>query len=50
MKNELAFSAVSGIGSRMAQRLVVELSGRKDLAVLENDSVIELEMKIMSKH
>ena len=29
MKNELAFSSVSRIGSRMAQRLVVELSGRK---------------------
>ena len=42
MKNELAFSSVSGIGSRMAQRLVVELSGRKDLAVLEEDSVIEI--------
>ncbi len=42
MKNELAFSAVSGIGSRMAQRLVVELSGRKDLAVLEDETVIEI--------
>ena len=42
MKNELAFSAVSGIGSRMAQRLVVELSGRKDLAVLEDEAVIEI--------
>ena len=42
MKNELAFSAVSGIGSRMAQRLVVELSGRKDLAVLEDEVVIEI--------
>ena len=42
MKNELAFSAVSGIGSRMAQRLVVELSGRKDLAVLEVEAVIEI--------
>ena len=42
MKNELAFSAVSGIGSRMAQRLVVELSGRKDLAVLEDGAVIEI--------
>ena len=41
MKNELAFSSVSGIGSRMAQRLVVELSGRKDLAVLEDEAVIE---------
>ena len=42
MKNELAFSAVSGIGSRMAQRLVVELSGRKDVAVLEDEAVIEI--------
>ena len=42
MKNELAFSSVSGIGSRMAQRLVVELSGRKDLAVLEDEEVIEI--------
>ena len=42
MKNELAFSAVSGIGSRMAQRLVVELSGRKDLAILEDEAVIEI--------
>jgi len=41
MKNELAFSSVSGIGSRMAQRLVVELSGRKDLTVLEDETVIE---------
>ena len=42
MKNELAFSSVSGIGSRMAQRLVVELSGRKDLAVSEDEAVIEI--------
>ena len=42
MKNELAFSSVSGIGSRMAQRLVVELSGRKDLIVLEEEEVIEI--------
>ena len=42
MKNELAFSSVSGIGSRMAQRLVVELSGRKDLAVLEDEAAIEI--------
>ena len=42
MKNELAFSSVSGIGSRMAQRLVVELSGRKDLAVLDDESIIEI--------
>ena len=42
MKNELAFSSVSGIGSRMAQRLVVELSGRKDLAVLEDEVAIEI--------
>ena len=42
MKNELAFSSVSGIGSRMAQRLVVELSGRKDLTVLEEEEVIEI--------
>ena len=41
-KNELAFSSVSGIGSRMAQRLVVELSGRKDLTVLEEEEVIEI--------
>ena len=37
VKNELAFSSVSGIGSRMAQRLVVELSGRKDLIALEDE-------------
>ena len=37
MKNELAFSSVSGIGTRMAQRLVVELSGRKDLIALEDE-------------
>ena len=42
MKNELAFSSVSGIGSRMAQRLVVELSGRKDLAVLEDEEIYEI--------
>ena len=42
MKNELAFSSVSGIGSRMAQRLVVELSGRKDLVILEDEAVIEI--------
>ena len=42
MKNELAFSSVSGIGSRMSQRLVVELSGRKDLSVLEDEAVIEI--------
>ena len=42
MKNELAFSSVSGIGSRMAQRLVVELSGRKDLIVLEDDEIKEV--------
>ena len=42
MKNELAFSSVSGIGSRMAQRLVVELSGRKDLAIMEDEAVIEI--------
>jgi Holliday junction DNA helicase RuvA len=42
MKNELAFSSVSGIGSRMAQRLVVELSGRKDLVVLEDEAVTEI--------
>ena len=42
MKNELAFSSVSGIGSRMAQRLVVELSGRKDLTILEDEAVIEI--------
>ena len=42
MKNELAFSAVSGIGSRMAQRLVVELSGRKDLIVLEDEEIKEI--------
>ena len=42
MKNELIFSSVSGIGSRMAQRLVVELSGRKDLTVLEDESGIEI--------
>ena len=42
MKNELAFSSVSGIGSRMAQRLVVELSGRKDLMLLEDDEIKEV--------
>ena len=42
MKNELAFSSVSGIGSRMAQRLVVELSGRKDLAALEDEAVVDI--------
>ena len=42
MKNELAFSSVSGIGSRMAQRLVVELGGRKDLLVLEDDEIKEI--------
>ena len=42
MKNELAFSSVSGIGSRMAQRLVVELSGRKDLSVLEDEAVVDI--------
>ena len=42
MKNELAFSSVSGIGSRMAQRLVVELSGRKDLTVLEDEGIYEI--------
>ena len=42
MKNELAFSSVSGIGSRMAQRLVVELSGRKDLIVLEDEEIKEI--------
>ena len=42
MKNELAFSSVSGIGSRMAQRLVVELSGRKDLIALEDEETNEI--------
>ena len=42
MKNELAFSAVSGSGSRMAQRLVVELSGRKDLIVLEDEEIKDI--------
>ena len=42
MKNELAFSSVSGIGSRMAQRLVVELSGRKDLIVLEDEGIKDI--------
>ena len=42
MKNELAFSSVSGIGSRMAQRLVVELSGRKDLIGLEDEAMKEI--------
>ena len=42
MKNELAFSSVSGIGSRMAQRLVVELSGRKDLMLLEDEEIKEI--------
>ena len=42
MKNELAFSSVSGIGSRMAQRLVVELSGRKDLSVIEDEEIYEI--------
>ena len=43
VKNELAFSSVSGIGSRMAQRLVVELSGRKDLIALEDEEASEIE-------
>ena len=43
VKNELAFSSVSGIGSRMAQRLVVELSGRKDLIALEGEETGEIE-------
>ena len=42
VKNELAFSSVSGIGSRMAQRLVVELSGRKDLIALEDEGTGEI--------
>ena len=42
VKNELAFSSVSGIGSRMAQRLVVELSGRKDLIALEDEETVEI--------
>ena len=42
VKNELAFSSVSGIGSRMAQRLVVELSGRKDLIALEDEEINEI--------
>ena len=42
VKNELAFSSVSGIGSRMAQRLVVELSGRKDLIALEDEETREI--------
>ena len=42
MKNELAFSSVSGIGSRMAQRLVVELGGRKDLMILEDEEIKEI--------
>ena len=43
VKNELVFSSVSGIGSRMAQRLVVELSGRKDLIALEDEETGEIE-------
>ena len=42
VKNELVFSSVSGIGSRMAQRLVVELSGRKDLIALEDEETSEI--------
>ena len=42
VKNELAFSSVSGIGSRMAQRLVLELSGRKDLIALEDEETGEI--------
>ena len=42
VKNELVFSSVSGIGSRMAQRLVVELSGRKDLIALEDEETGEI--------
>ena len=42
MRNELAFSSVSGIGSRMAQRLVVELSGRKDLIGLEDEGIKDI--------
>ena len=42
VKNELAFSSVSGIGSRMAQRLVVELSGRKGLIAFEDEETSEI--------
>jgi Holliday junction DNA helicase RuvA len=31
MKNEITFKSVSGVGPRMAQRIIVELSGRKDI-------------------
>ena len=42
VKDELAFSSVSGIGSRMAQRLVVELSGRKGLIAFEDEETSEI--------
>ena len=34
MKNEIAFKSVSGVGPRMAQRIIVELSGRKDIMTM----------------
>ena len=47
MKNEIAFKSVSGVGPRMAQRIIVELSGRKDIlnmsdVIAENEGVKEL--------
>ena len=36
MKNEVAFKSVSGVGPRMAQRIIVELSGRKDIMTLSD--------------
>ena len=42
LKNEIAFKSVSGVGPRMAQRLIVELSGRKDILGM-SDSKSELE-------
>tara|TARA_B100001250_G_C19753370_1_gene768886 strand:+ start:56 stop:694 length:639 start_codon:yes stop_codon:yes gene_type:complete len=42
LKNEIAFKSVSGVGPRMAQRIIVELSGRKDILGM-SDSKSELE-------
>jgi len=42
LKNEIAFKSVSGVGPRMAQRIIVELSGRKDILSM-SDSKSELE-------
>ena len=36
MKNEIAFKSVSGVGPRMAQRIIVELSGRKEIMTMND--------------